>query len=252
MTPCALHDKLLVRRKAPGGGMATRIVAVSIFFLFSLMVACQAEAQVRTPIAPAPRMPAGPAPILSAPAQESGSIWARLTFQLPPNAVAIRVVRQPVGSTQATLLTPSPVTVASLARVDGLYAWSDRSLTALGSYSYGVAADLDDGRVGTSTPVTFTPQIFEPTNVRGLKASAYSAVVEFKDAAVPASIYRLYGTGLPSWGVDAKPGKDPNDGTTLWSVYLPNLAAGTYNWVVRSEFKPGIRSNGVPVAVTLP
>jgi hypothetical protein len=161
-------------------------------------------------------------------------------------------VRQ-LGSATPVLLTPTPVPVASLARVDGLYAWTDASLGALGTYSYAVSVEISDGRIGNSTPVSFTPQIFEPANVRGLKASAYSAVVQFNDGAVPATIYRLYGTGLPAWGVDAKPGKDPSgSGATLWSVYLQNLAAGTYNWVVRAEFKPGIRSNGVPTYVTLP
>jgi hypothetical protein len=232
--------------------MNARIIVTSALGFFSFVAANGTEAQtVRTPIAPAPRMPPGPAPILSAPTQEPGSIWAKLSFQLPPNAVAIRVARQ-LGSAAPVLLTATAVPVASLARVDALYAWTDMSLGALGTYSYAVAAELDDGRVGNSSPVSFTPQIYEPTNVRGLKASPYSAVVEFKDGAVPASTYRLYGTGLPTFGIDAKPGKYPSDGTTLWSVYLQNLAAGTYNWVVRAEFKPGIRSNGVPVSVTLP
>jgi hypothetical protein len=230
------------------------ITAMSALGIVSMIAATYAGAQTVSPrtIAPAPRMSPGPAPILSAPTQEPGSIWAKLTFQLPTNAVAIRVARQ-LGSATPVLLTPTAVPISSLARVDGLYAWTDASLGALGTYSYAVSAELSDGRVGNSTPVTFTPQIFEPTNVRGLKASPYSAVVEFKDGAVPAGIYRLYGTGLPAFGVDAKPGMDPSgSGTTLWSVYLQNLAAGTYNWVVRAEFKPGIRSNGVPVSVTLP
>jgi len=234
--------------------MNARITVISALGIVSMMAASHTGAQTVSPrtIAPAPRMPPGPAPILSAPTQEAGSIWAKLTFQLPPNAVAIRVARQ-LGSAAPVLLTPTAVPVASLARVDGLYAWTDASLGALGTYSYAVAAELDDGRIGNSSPVTFTPQIFEAANVRGLKASPYSAVVEFKNGAVPASIYRLYGTGLPSWGVDAKPGKDPSgDPSPLWSVYLPNLAAGTYNWIVRAEFKPGIRSNGVATSVTFP
>jgi hypothetical protein len=233
--------------------MRTWMNVTSILAIAGFIALGPLHAQVRTPIAPAPRMPAGPAPIMSAPTQEPGSIWARLSFQLPPNAVQIRVVRQQAGSTQGVLLTPQPVPVVKLGRVDAAYVWTDPTVPALGTYSYAVSVDLDDGRVGNSSPVSFSPQIFEPTSVRGLKASPYSAVVEFKDGAVPGSIYRLYGTGLPTFGVDAKPGTDPSGaGTTLWSVYLQNLAAGTYNWVVRAEFKPGIKSNGVPVSVTLP
>ncbi len=140
--------------------MYTRMSVVSLLSSVSFMAAGHARAQtVRTPIAPAPRMSAGPAPIMSAPTQEPGSIWAKLTFQLPSNAVAIRVVRQQ-GSATPVLLTPTAVPIASLARVDALYAWTDASLGALGSYSYAVAVDLSDGRVGNSSPVSFTPQIF--------------------------------------------------------------------------------------------
>jgi hypothetical protein len=118
----------------------------------------------------------------------------------------------------------------------------------MGTYSYSVAAVLDDGRVGTSGWFTYAPQIYEARTVNVQKTSPYSALVVFSNGLLRPQVYRLYGTGLVTYGVEAVMDKMGRGG----SVQINNLAAGTYNWVLRAEFQPGIRSNGVPVSITLP
>jgi hypothetical protein len=234
--------------------MRAPINAVSLVGLVSFIAVGRAGAQIRTPIA-TPRLAPAPAPVLAAADQQTHTIWPLIRFDLPTNAVAIRVSRQQAGGT-SVLLTPTDIPVASVSKVnmaDGWhYVWPDNTLTALGSYSYSVADVLDDGRVGVSGWLPYTPQVYEPTNVTVQKTSSFSAVVSFTNSfPVPARTYRLFGTRLVTYGFEAT--KSPYDKTgRSWTVQLDNLPAGTYNWILRGEFDPGIRSNGVPVSVTLP
>jgi hypothetical protein len=228
--------------------MRTPNTAVSAFVLIGCILAGRADAQVRTPIAPGPRLPPAPAPIIAAVDQAPGAIWGNVRFDLPPNTAAIRVTRQDAAGTQVRL-TPNDVPLASVGRTsDGKYGYYDQTLTAMGTYSYSVAAVLDDGRVGTSGWFTYAPQIYEARTVNVQKTSPYSALVVFSNGLLRPQVYRLYGTGLVTYGVEAVMDKMGRGG----SVQINNLAAGTYNWVLRAEFQPGIRSNGVPVSITLP
>jgi hypothetical protein len=211
----------------------------------------RANAQI-SPGSKVVQLPPAPAPVLAGADQQPRTIWPLVRFDLPPNTVAIRVTRQQAGSTSPLLLTPTDVPIASVSKYPmsdhTYYVWPDNSLTALGSYSYSIAAVLDDGRVGTSTWLPFTPQVYEPTNVTVQKTSSYSATVFFGNSPLPARTYRLYGTGLVTYGVEATMDRMHPGG----SVPVGNLPAGTYNWVLRAVFDPSIRSNGVPVSVTLP
>ena len=225
--------------------------AIAVASMVSFAALGRAEAQI-APGDKLVRLPAAPAPVLAAADQQPRTIWPLIRFDLPPTTVAIRVRRLQSGSTSPLLLTPTDVPIASVAKYpypDHTYfVWPDNSLPALGSYSYSIAAVLDDGRVGTSTWIPFTPQVYEPLNVTVQKTSSYSAAVVFSNGTLPAKTYRLYGTGLVPYGVDATIDKIHSGGT----VEVGNLAAGTYNWVLRAVFDPGVRSNGVPVSVTLP
>lgn len=230
--------------------MASTINGGSLLGLMSLVAVAGANAQ----IAPGDKLvvlPAAPAPVLAAADQQVRTIYPLIRFDLPTNAVAIRVRRLTPVSTTPVLLTPTDIPIASVLKIvmdHTYYAFVDNTLTALGSYSYSVSAVLDDGRVGTSGWISFSPQVYEPQNVTAQKLSPYSVAVVFSNSVFPARTYRLYGTGIAPFGMQATTDKM---GRT-WSVQLGNLAAGTYNFVVRAEFDPGIRSNGVPVSVTLP
>ncbi len=211
----------------------------------------RADAQI-SPGSKIVQLPPAPAPVLAAADQQPRTIWPLIRFDLPPTTVAIRVTRQQAGGTSPLLLTPTDVPIASVSKYPypdrTYYVWPDNSLTALGSYAYSIAAVLGDGRVGVSSWLPFTAQVFEPLNVTIQKTSSYSATVFFGNSAPPARSYRLYGTGFVAYGVEATMDRMHPGG----SVAVGNLAAGTYNWVLRAVFDPGVRSNGVPVSVTLP
>jgi hypothetical protein len=231
--------------------MVSTIKRASLLGLMSVVAVAGANGQ----IAPGDKtvlLPPAPAPVLAAADQQVRTIYPLIRFDLPTNAVAIRVKRLTAGSTTPVLLTPTDIPIASVLKVTmdrTYYVFPDNTLTALGSYSYSVAAVLDDGRVGTSSWIAFSPQVYEPQNVTAQKLSPYSVAVVFTSSVFPARAYRVYGTGIAPFGMQAattdKMGRS-------WAVQLSNLAAGTYNFVVRAEFDPGIRSNGVPVSVTLP
>ncbi|MGE0552097.1 MAG: hypothetical protein AB7R55_01580 [Gemmatimonadales bacterium] len=210
----------------------------------------------RTPRAPAPILPPAPAPTLKGIDQVAESIWPELAFALPPETSAIRIMRQQPGG-QPIMVTPTPVPVAQLQRGDLLYAhrWTDDTPQALGNYSYLVVAEFGDGRTSNSAWLWFTPQVPEASNVRAVQAGRYVAAIQFNDSPIPASKYLVFGSGLPSFGTEATSsivqvaGAGP---VRVWTVVMNNLAAGTYSWTVRTEFKPGIRSAGVPVTFTMP
>jgi hypothetical protein len=192
-----------------------------------------------------------PAPIISRATQEPMAIWPQLRFQLRPTTLAIRIVRKPSGSTQRPAVSPSPIPIASLGH-DIEYFWTDNTLSAVGSWDYSVLAELSDGSVVPSLPLTFTPQIFAAANVSVTKVDSYTALVEFVDGPLAADNYRLYGTGIAT-GVPATRARGLNGRRNpVWRVWVSNLATGNYNWVLRAEFKPAIRSTGVPVGFTLP
>lgn len=231
--------------------MFSKIKVGSLVGLITLVASERAIAQ----IAPGDKtvlLPPAPAPVLAAADQQVRTIWPLIRFDLPTNAVAIRVKRLTAGSTTPVLLTPTDIPIASINKVvmDHTYfAWPDNSLTALGAYSYSISAVLDDGRVGTSSWLPYSPQVYEPQSVAAQKTSAYSVVVGMSSSVFPAKTYRLYGTGIAPFGMELT---TTDKGRRYWSIQLNNLAAGTYNFIVRSEFDPGIRSNGVPVSVSLP
>ena len=229
--------------------MGKRMTGIAMVgFVSSIALGSLQAQRVRAPIAEGPRLPPAPAPVLIAADQPPPAIWALVRFALPPNTVSILVSRQQAGSAQGVVLTPNPVPIAALLRPNQTeYGWYDNTLTALGTYSYSVAAVFGDGRTGISTPISFTPQVYEARNVSVYKLDPYSARVSFKNSALPAQTYRLFGTGIATFGVEASVDKFGNG-----KVVVGNLPAGTYNWVLRAEFQPGIRSAGVPVSVTLP
>jgi hypothetical protein len=224
-------------------------------FLVGALVGLTAVARASAQIAPGDKivkLPPPPAPVLAAADQTVRTIYPLVRFDLPPNTVAIRVSRQQAGGT--ILLTPTDVPIASVNKVTMIdhtyYVWLDNTLTALGTYSYSVSAVQSDGQVGVSSWLPFTPQIYEAQTVAVQKTSPYSAVVTFSSSTpLPARTYKLYGTGIVPYGLQAtttdKVGRS-------WAVQVGNLAAGTYNWIVRAEFDPGIRTSGVPVSVKLP
>jgi len=230
--------------------MVSTINRASLLGLMSLVAVAGANGQ----IAPGDKtvlLPPAPAPVLDAVDQQVRTIYPLIRFDLPTNAVAIRVKRLTAGNTTPVLLTPTDIPIASVLKVTmdrTYYVFADNTLTALGSYSYSVAAVLDDGRVGTSGWIAFSPQLYEPRDVTVQKLSPYSLAIYFTNSALPARTYRVYGTGIAAFGMQATVDKMG----LHWALQLSNLAAGTYNFVVRGEFDPGIRSNGVPVSVTLP
>ncbi len=90
--------------------------------------------------------PAGPAPAgLLAGAAAQG---ARLTWQAVAAAAVYRVYRSTDPGTQGPELTPTPL--GQLEYVDG-------TASSGATYYYRVAADYQDGRLGTAGPVAFTP-----------------------------------------------------------------------------------------------
>ena len=101
--------------------------------------------------------------------------------------------------------------------------------------------------MGISRWLSYTPQVYEATNVTVQKNQQLLGAVNCAEPPLAAKTYRLYGTGLAA-SVLNDHGPVGRGGT----VQVGNLAAGTYNWILRAEYDPGIRSNGVPVSVTLP
>jgi hypothetical protein len=226
--------------------------------LCALLVPVLSSAQVRTPRAPGPRLPPAPAAIVTSAGQANWTIYPELRFELPPGTVGVRVQRKPKGG-QAQLLTPTSLPAAKLANPSGAgYQWWDQTLTALGSYEYSVVAELDDGRQGPSAWFPYVPQLYEAINVRMTKLSSYNVQVEFNDGAVAGGSYRLFGTGIAATGepavADQQLYQDPTTRQLyrVWRVVRSGLAAGSYNWVLRAEFQPGLRTAGVPVSVVMP
>jgi hypothetical protein len=240
--------------------MRARRNVISIAAILSAIAANQAGAQVqvRPPtIAPGPRPPPAPIPYFTQVYQLPQRVWPALEFALPSNTVSIRVLRRTAGSTQPVLLTPSAVPVTGLTRVTWPnYMWEDAMLRAFGSYSYAVVAELDDGRTGMSAWIPFVSQASEAANVRVVKPDPYTAVIEFDDAPpTPPRTYRLFDTGrtaLLSNGIEATKISTSNGWWSSWRIVVNNLAAGTYNWILRSEYTPNIPSKGIPVSVTMP
>jgi len=225
---------------------ARTVAGISAMLLVPALVPAGAQV-IRQPIG-TPRLPPPPAAVMSSINQTQGAIFPQVWFQVPSGTASIQVYRSTAGGA-AVLVTPTPVPLASVPTPTGqYYYWIDNTLNALGSFSYSVAAIQGDGRGGVSTPMAYSPRIDEPTSVAIRKADPFTAIVSFGQAKLPAQTYRLYGTGLVTYGVQAT--LDPRG--TVGAVTVGNLAAGTYNWVLRSEYAPGIRSNGVPVTVTLP
>lgn len=220
------------------------------FVTLLLAVATPGGAQViRQPIG-TPRLPPAPAAVLSSINQVKFAISAQVWFQVPTGTASILVSRAVAGGTPS-LVTPNPVPLASVPTLTGqYYYWIDNTLNALGSYSYTVAAIQGDGRSGVSTPMAYTPLVGEPQNVRVTKTDPWTAVVTFDRSLPEPQTYRLYGTGLVSYGVQAV--VDVSSYSRGNAVTVGNLAAGTYNWVLRAEYVPGIRTTGVPVVVTFP
>lgn len=228
--------------------MIARGVYTMAALLFAL--AAQAPAQIiRQPIG-TPRLPPAPAPVMSSINQTQGAIWPQIWFQVPDGTTGIRVSRQPAGGTWS-LITPTTVPLSTVPTPTGqYYYWTDNTLAALGAYNYSVTGVLADGRMATSSPMAYSPIVNEPSSVAVTKPNPWTAVITFLPSKWPAQTYRLYGTGLAPIGAQAS--GDPNDPRTNWSVTLTNLAAGTYHWVLKAEYAPGIRTTGVPVSVTLP
>lgn len=240
-----------------GGRIGLRRGA-TIATLCSLLVPVLSSAQVRTPRAPGPRLPPAPAAILMSASQQHGTIYASLRFDLPPGTVGVRVLRQTAGGTPL-LLTPTSLPAAKLASPGGTgYEWTDQTLPSLGSYSYSVVAELDDGRQGPSAWLPYSPQLYEATSLNLVKLSNYDVRLEFNDGAIYANSYRLFGTGIGAIGEPAVLQqlmyRDPATGHLhrVWHLVRSGLPAGTYNWVLRGDFQPGVRTAGVPVSVVMP
>jgi len=224
----------------------------------ALLVPAVSSAQVRVPRAPGPRLPPAPAAILMSASQQAGTIYPALRFDLPSGTVGVRVLRQTNGGSPQ-LLTPTALPAGKLAAPGGTgYQWTDQTVPALGSYAYSVVAELDDGRQGPSAWLPYSPQVYEATNLKVVKLSNYDVRVEFNDGAISAAGYRLFGTGIAATGEPAVLQQlmyqDPvtRQLYRVWHLVRGGLAAGSYNWVLRGEFQPGVRTAGVPVSVVMP
>ncbi len=221
-------------------------------------------ARVGTPTrAPAPRLSPAPPPAWAPFRQVSRSIWPELRFELPPGAASIRIQRQQPGQAAPQLLTPDAIPVASL-KTDGsagggmrVYTWRDQALQAPGTASYQVTVDLDDGRQGTSPWAPYTPDLREAHSITVTRTDAYTVRVEFFHVVDhEPRTFRLVRPGIP---LAASPQatsatKMLPDGTynIVWSVTVGSLSPGTYTWLLKAEYEPGVFSNGVPVSVTMP
>lgn len=198
-----------------------------------------------------------PAPILEGARQVESSIWPQLTFRLPPDVTGIRVFRQQAGA-QPQLVTPTGIPISVLKRYEALWEWTDATLAVVAPVQYAIVADFRDGRQSTSTSLTYTPQLYEPTDVRALKTGdGYTVQIHFFGSTpVLAEKYRVFGTRLPLNGVEATLGPAEQNAQGMlvypWVVRVTSLPAGTHQWTVRAEYKPGLRSAGVPVSVTMP
>lgn len=240
-----------------GGGRIASRRGVAIAVISALLVPALSSAQVRTPRAPGPRLPPAPAAIVTSVLQTNWTIYPQLRFDLPPGTVGVRVLRQTKGG-QPELLTPTSLPADKLADRRGGYRWIDQTVPALGTYEYSVIAELDDGRQGPSAWFLYSPQLYEAINVRTTKLSNYNVQVEFNDGAVAAVGYRLFGTGIAAIGepavADQLMYRDPttNADYRVWRLVRTGLAAGTYNWVLRGEYQPGVRTAGVPISVVMP
>lgn len=227
---------------------APRQVAALAGILFIVTTEAANAQVIRQPIG-SPRLPPAPAPVMSSVNQTTGSIAPQIWFQVPEGTAGIRVSRQPAGGAWA-LITPNTVPLSSVPTPTGqYYYWTDNTLNALGTYNYTVTGVLSDGRMATSTAIAYAPIINEPSGLTVSKPNPWTAVVTFQPSKMAAQTYRLYGTSIATFGAQATA---PQDLRGEWTVTIANLAAGTYNWVLRAEYAPGIRTNGVPVSVTLP
>jgi hypothetical protein len=231
---------------------------VAIALVATLLVPAMSSAQLRTPRAPGPRLGPAPAAIVTSALQTNWTIYPQLRFDLPPGTVGVRVRRQTKGG-QPELLTPTSLPADKLGdRRGGGYRWIDQTVPALGTYEYSVVAELADGRQGPSAWFPYSPKVYEAINVRLTKLSSYNVQIEFNDGAVAAVGYRLFGTGIAAIGepavADQQLYQDPATRALyrVWRVARTGLAAGTYNWVLRGEFQPGVRTAGVPVSVVMP
>lgn len=247
---------MTVQRGGQGGWRRHAELAV----LVALLVPAMSDAQVRTPVAPGPRLPPAPAPVVSSIAQRGRTIGPTLRFDLPPGTVGVRVLRQANGG-QPELLTPTalpPDKLRDRLAQGAAYQWNDETLRALGSYSYSVVAELEDGRRGPSTWFPYTPRLYDAINARVEKLSNYDVRVEFNDGAIPAAGYRLFGTGIAPTGEPAVLQQlmyqDPATRQlyTVWHLVRSGLAAGSYHWVLRAEFQPGLQTAGIPLFVAMP
>lgn len=241
-----------------GGPIGSRR-GVAIAVVSALLVPAMSSAQMRTPRAPGPRLGPAPAAIVTSALQTNWTIYPSLQFDLPPGTVGVRVLRQPKGG-QPQLLTPTPLPADKLTDRTGRagYQWIDQTVPALGTYEYSVVAELDDGRQGPSAWFPYSPQVYEAINVKPTKLSNYNVEIVFNDGAVAAVGYRLFGTGIAAIGepavADQQLYQDPATRALyrVWRVVRTGLAAGTYNWVLRGEYQPGVRTAGVPVSVVMP
>ncbi len=242
--------------KRDGRNGSRRMVVGAV--VSALLVPAMSSAQVRTPRAPGPRLGPTPAAIVTGIWQTNWTIYPWLQFELPPGTVGVRVLRQLKGG-QPELLTPTSLPAAKLADpLKGGYKWIDQTVPALGTYEYSVVAELADGRQGPSAWFLYSPQVYEAINVRLTKLTNYNVQIEFNDGAVAAGSYRLFGTGIAAMGEPAVAEQELyQDPATralyrVWRVTRTGLAAGTYTWVLRGEYQPGVRTAGVPIAVVMP
>ena len=199
---------------------------------------------------PLPVIADAPAPVLGGIGQHDRSIGADVCFTVPPNTTTLSLQRQREGNSTIQMVTPAPIPLSALTKCgQTVYLLVDTTLTATGKYYYSVVGNLSDGRTGTSAWSTYTPVLGAPTNVTVTKRDHYTAVVSFNGpgGTMPAG-FKMDGTGLPAAGMDV-----PWDlFTTPVTVVMPNLAAGTYTWYVKTVWKPGLFSGAVPVTVTMP
>jgi hypothetical protein len=228
--------------------MNVRMLYTMVALLLASSMAAGAQV-VRQPIG-TPRLSPAPAPVMSSVNQTPQTIFPQIWFQVPQGVVSILVSRTPAGGT-GTAVTPKPVPLSQVPTPTGqYYYWTDNTLNALGTYSYQVAGIQADGRTGTSTPIAYTPVVTEPMSLTVTKPNPFTATITFQQSKMAAQAYRLYGSGLPASGVFAT--VNASDPRAAGTVSVGDLAAGTYNWVLKAQYSPGVLTAGVPVTVTVP
>ncbi len=221
--------------------------------LLVVTVAIPGAAQVLPQPRGGPRLPPPPAPVLSSINQTPGAISPQIWFQVAQGVMSISVSRAPQGGA-ASVITPQPVPLSQVPTPTGQYYYfTDNTLNTMGVFNYQVTAIYGDGRSATSTALPFSPVTSEPSSLSAKKPNPFTAVILFQPSKFEAQTYRLFGAGLPPTGVYAVKGDVASStGQPQWSVIVPNLAAGTYNWVLRAHYAPGFLTPGVGVSVTLP